>query len=210
MILSHRVRASFLLVLFLFHTFACSSTIPNQGTIPLATTYGDASVVATDVVLLGLPPNVMAGTTSGDAGTPPLVTTGGPNGEIIVPLRQREPAPFNGVLFNGPAIARVSVEFSGQQRMCLIDRRHDVDLLTARYTEDVQSLQLALATQARTDQILLNGRDADMVRLNRLLEQQTRASNPPHLGEGIVWAGAGFVLGVLIVGGIVIYANARP
>lgn len=212
MTLSHRVRASFLVALFLFHTFGCSSTIPGQGTtLPTQNYSTDASapIVLVDVALLGLPADGAVGIISSDAATT-LVTSGGPNGEAIVPLRQRDPAPFNGVLFNGPAVARVAVEFSAQQRMCLIDRRHDVDLLTARYTQDIESLRLALSTQGRTDQILLNGRDADLVRLNRLLDQQVRASRPPHLGEGVVWAGAGLLLGVLIVGGIVVYANARP
>lgn len=212
MTLFHRVQAFFLAGLMVFHTLGCSSTIPSQGTtLPTQTYSADASapIVLVDVMLLGLPADGGVGIISSDAETP-LVVNGGPNGEVIVPLRQRDPAPFNGVLFNGPAVARVSVEFSAQQRMCLIDRRHDVDLLTARYTQDIESLRLALTTQGRTDQILLDGRDADLVRLNRLLDQQVRASRPPHLAEGVVWAGAGLLLGVLIVGGIVVYANARP
>jgi hypothetical protein len=58
--------------------------------------------------------------------------------------------------------------------------------------------------------VLLNSRDADIARLNRLLEAQQRQNNGPHVLEGLVWAGGGLLVGALIVGGIVIAVNARP
>jgi hypothetical protein len=171
----------------------------------------DASVEPVDVALMGLP--IQDASTSSETS---FETSGlslsslGSNGELIVPLRQNASAPFSGVLFNGPAVARVSVEFTGLQQRCQIERQHDVSLVTARYTADTESLRLALETQRRTDDILLGSRNEDIARLNRLVAQQSTAINGPHIGEGLVWASGGLLMGVLIVGGVVIFASSRP
>lgn len=169
----------------------------------------DAGVrVYVDVPLLGLP-DTLEGTprTPSDA---TLVAPTSQNGELIVPLRQDVPAPFNGVLFNGPAVARVEVEFQAQRQRCQIERTRDLGLVVARYNADVASLHLALDTQERTANVLIESRDLDVARLNRLLESQTRASSGPHIGEGMIWAGGGFIVGAMVVGGIVIFASSRP
>jgi hypothetical protein len=175
-----------------------------------AATDDDASVlVSSDVPLLGLPDSGVEDTPS-QASDAPLFVPNNQNGELIVPLRQDATAPFNGVLFNGPAVARVSVEFQAQQQRCQIERNHDVGLVVARYNADVASLRLAMDTQERTANVLLSGRDQDIARLNRLLQTQTAASSGPHVTEGLIWAGGGLLVGVLVVGGIVVFANSHP
>lgn len=202
----NRLVSAFMLVLMLFHV-ACAST-PPRSTLP--TNITDAGVLApVDVPLQGLPDAYQSPEDAQDASIP-LTPGPGANGEAIVPLNRGAQAPFNGVLFNGPAVARVAVEFRAQQQRCTIDREHDLSLFRARYNADIASLQLALTTQLRTDQVLLNSRDADIARLNRLLEAQQRQNNGPHVLEGLVWAGGGLLVGALIVGGIVIAVNARP
>lgn len=201
-----------LLVLSLTIQLACAGTQGRPTTTP-PVAIADVSLPNADVALLGLPRD--AGQVTGedatdDASTVALVPGGGPNGEMIVPIRADARAPFTGVLFNGPAVGRVAVEFRTQAQRCLIDRQHDMDLAAARYTADVATLQLALTTQRRTDQVLINSRDVDIARLNRLLTEQQRASNGPHVGEGLIWAGGGLLLGALVVGGIVVFANIRP
>lgn len=161
------------------------------------------------VPLLGLPDASAVEDASRIPSDAPLFVPNNQNGELIVPLRQDASAPFNGVLFNGPAVARVSVEFRAEQQRCRIERAHDVGLVVARYNADVDSLNLALDTQQRTSQVLLSGRDQDIARLNRLLTSQTNASSGPHIGEGLIWASGGLLVGVVVVGGIVIFANAR-
>lgn len=208
-----RLISFFMAILMSFH-FACSSSQrpPVLTPYPVFSSLPDASqVIPVDVILLGLPETSIPH--SDDAGLPRV--EGGQGlfpagvGEVITPLHRGAVAPFNGVLFNGPAVARVSVEFRALQSRCLIERRHDTDLLIARYTADLASLRLALDTQVSTDRVLLNGRDADIARLQRVIQGQ-RPANGPHIGEGLIWAGGGLVVGALLVGGIVISTNIRP
>lgn len=207
----NRLTAIFLVWIALFNTLGCSG---SQRAIETSSLQQDATVIGPiEVPLLGLPVHEDAGASSDasflEAGTTPMFGAAH-NGELVVPLHQDASAPFNGVLFNGPAVARISVEFASQQRLCLIERNHDVGLVVARYDADVASLQLAIDTQRRTDNVLLSGRAQDVARLNRLLQTQVAASSGPHIGEGLIWAGGGLLAGVLVVGGIVIFANSRP
>lgn len=202
-----RFLSLFMAFLMVYHVVACAATPRRpEGTISSPPTLDAGQPSPVDVVLLGLPEG---GTDVVLPEVVSLITPGGANGEAIVPLAARAPAPFNGVLFNGPAVARVSVEFRGQQERCLIDRRHDVDLVVARYNADVASLQLALDTQSRMDQVLLTGRDQDIARLNRLLQAQT-PDRGPHIAEGLVWASGGLLLGAAVVGGILLLSNLPP
>ena len=89
-------------------------------------------------------------------------------GELISPLRTNQPAPFNGVLFNGPAIARIQVTFSGQQERCLIERRADLQTLSARAIADLQTQQnLYLSNQQRYE-VMLTNREQELQRLSNV------------------------------------------
>lgn len=200
-----------LLALVLAFLIACGGSQISQPTTPGFSTAQDASsLLSTEVPLLGLPDAGIEPDASAPAPDAPLFVPNNQNGELIVPLRQDASAPFNGVLFNGPAVARVSVEFQAQHQRCLIERTHDVGLVVARYNADVASLRLAMETQERTANVLISGRDRDITRLNRLLETQVAASSGPHISEGLIWAGGGLLVGVLVVGGVVIFANSHP
>src|SRR5574337_1182151 len=137
-----------------------------------------------------------------DAGTLNL-SNAGQNGEQITPMRQGDRAPYNGVLFNGPATAYLQVEYRSQAQRCLIDRQHDVSLAVARYNADIASMRLALDTQRRMDQIVINGRDQDISSLLRINDQLRRSSGP-NIGNDLLWAGGGFLIGAVLVGGIAI------
>jgi hypothetical protein len=204
-------KLALLFMLFVaFFRISCSAhpahtmptlTIPSQ----------DAGVVLppVDVVLQGLPERYQT-----DASTievQPVLSVGtGANGEMVTPLSMGSRAPYNGVLLNGPAVARISVEFRGQQERCMIEQNRAVSLVEARYTADTASLQLALDTLRRTDQVVINGLDSDVARLNRLLEVQRREASGPHVLEGLAWAGGGLLVGALIVGGVVLATTHRP
>lgn len=203
-----RLLALFLALLMIVNPLGCGGSQSMRPT--TGTTDDVASVlVSPDVPLLGLPDGGVEDAPS-QASDAPLFVPNNQNGELIVPLRQDASAPFNGVLFNGPAVARVSVEFQAQQQRCQIERNHDVGLVLARYNADVASLRLAMDTQERTANVLLSGRDQNIARLNRLLQTQTAASSGPHVTEGLIWAGGGLLVGVLVVGGIVVFANSHP
>jgi len=201
-----RVISSFMSFVMCFHV-ACSST-PQRSTFA-NTNPGSGTLSPVPVTLQGLPDASTVGEDTSDA-VQPLSSVPGSNGEAIVPLNRGSEAPFNGVLFNGPAVARVAVEFRALQQRCTLDRERDLSLFRARYNADIASFQLALNTQLRTDQVFLNSRDADIARLNRLLEGYQRQSNSPHVLEGLVWAGGGLIIGALIVGGIAISMPPRP
>lgn len=207
----HTKQTLSLLFIFLalFNALGCGTSQGLRATSPRSQTSVAGSVVAVEPSLLGIP-DAAASDASESVEDGPLFVPNSQNGELIIPLRQGAPAPVMGVLFNGPAVARVSVEFRAQRTRCEIERRRDVELVVARYNADVASMNLALQTQQRTDQVLITARDQDLARLNRLLETQTSASSGPHVTEGLIWAGGGLLLGVLIVGGVVVFANARP
>lgn len=92
----------------------------------------------------------------------------------------------------------------------MIERRHDVGLVSARYDADVATLNLARTTDARTANLLLSGRDQDIARLQRLLTTQTSENSGPRVGEGLIWASGGLIAGVLLVGGIVLLTRSSP
>ncbi len=201
-----------LIMLFLafFHA-ACSATPArvNSTLVIPPTDAGSNILVEPDVVLLGLPDSAPRDTFTHDS--QPILTLGtGTNGEIVTPLPVGTRAPYNGVLLNGSAVARISVEFRSQQDRCLIEQNRAVSLVEARYVADTASLRLVADTQRRTDQVIINGLDADIGRLNRLLETQQREASRPHVLEGLAWAGGGLVLGALIVGGVVLATTPRP
>jgi len=197
-----KVISFFFLFLAFINAFGCSS---NQGLRPTSSLADSSVLMPVDAQLLGLPEFSDAQVPT-DASMPVFSAQ---NGEQIVPLRQDASAPFNGVLFNGSAVARLTVEFQSQQQRCLIDRRHDADLLIARYNADIASLNLARSTEAQTASILLSGRDQDIARLQRLLTTQVNDNSGPHIGEGLIWASGGVILGVLLVGGIVLLVNSN-
>jgi hypothetical protein len=193
--------AVWLVLLMLLNAFGCGGPQNNKPSTVISRT--DAGLLgSTDVMLVGLPD-------ASEQPDVPSTTFLAANGESMVPLREHDRAPFNGVLFNNPAVARIAVEFQAQQQRCLIERNRDVGLVVARYNADISSLRLALDSQERTGNILIAARDQDVARLNRLLDTQNQTNSGLHVGEGLVWAGGGLLLGVLIVGGIVIFANAN-
>lgn len=188
---------SFILSITLFSflsSHGCGGATPTRPT-TLTLPHPNANIPLS-VVLVGLPDVVLTQT---DA-SPSL----GGDGEFVAPLAQDARAPFNGVLFNGPAVGRIAVEFQAVQQRCLVDRMHDADLLVARYNADVATLQVAMSTQQRTSQVLLNNRDLDVARLNRVI-----STNENHFVENLAWAGGGVLLGTLLVGGIFLFANIR-
>jgi len=114
------------------------------------------------------------------------------SGELVAPLRQGQPAPFPGVLFNGPATARVEVEFRGQQARCLIDRQADIDRVAARAVTDIRLLQVTLNTNSLSYNLMLRSRDEE---IQRLYEQLITATRPASVLSHVLTGASSFVLG---------------
>ena len=122
-----------------------------------------------------------------------VVDGAGPNGEIIAPLRTGQPAPFNGVLFNGPAVARIEVEFRGQAAQCRIDRQADLDRLRALAARDINMLNVGMNSQRAAYQLMLRSRDQEITRLYTYIQQ----NNTPQVNY---WPYIGLSLGGLVLG----------
>jgi hypothetical protein len=126
--------------------------------------------------------------------------------EVVTPLVQGTPAPYNGLIFNGPAIARVTVEFRAVQQRCAIEREHDRNLFQARYDADVATLRLAMETQERNNAIILQNREETITNLHSQLEN---TNSSPRITENLLWGAGGLAIGIILVGGIVVYANTN-
>lgn len=173
--------------------FSCSSTIPQSSTIqpPTLNNFQQQEDSSVDTDAYSYLPS-----TDGGINQLRIINS---NGEQITPLREHQRAPYNGVLFNGPATARLEIEFRGMQSQCLIDRRADVERVSAIARRDISILQNTISSNNRTSQILLSGRDAEINLLYRN-QQQLNSSNfsVPYLVIG--GAGAlvlGFGIGII-------------
>lgn len=164
----------------------------------------DASVPIIDMDVYNIEDATGHSSNLEDVRLPPIqvVDGRGINGEVIAPLRRGQQAPFDGVLFNGPALAYVEVEYRSQQNRCVIDRITELNRLRAQARTDISHLQVSYFTQQEIMRILLSGRDREITRLQNQLTQTIRASNnntlPLILGTvgGLVGGfGLGFTIG---------------
>lgn len=194
-------------VAFVMAVTMCAAACHPQ-TQPTLPDLHDGGITAVNTQVIG-PPSIVVRPLDPDAGGLNL-SNAGQNGEQITPMHTGDRAPHNGVLFNGPATAYVQVEFRAQAQRCVIDRQLDVAMAVARYNTDMQSMNLALDTQRRMDQILLTGRDADIASLLRINQQLQRASGP-NIGNDLLWAGGGFLVGAALIGGLALgFALSHP
>lgn len=128
----------------------------------------------------------------------------GPNGERLTPLRTGQPAPFNGVLLNGPAVARVDVEFRGQQTQCLINRQADVDRVTAMAIRDIEALTNSLDSQRRAYELMIRSRDSEITRLYDYSRNRNQPVNVwPYVAIGL----GGLALGIGATATIIILSR---
>lgn len=167
---------------------ACSATRPPPVVSPPSTITLDASValVDTDAYQITLPEASQVSINL------PIVDGSGPNGERIAPLRTGQPAPFNGVLFNGPSVARIEVEFRGQQAQCQINRQADIDRVVAMSIRDIQNLTASLEAQRRMYDVMIRSRDSE---LDRLYNHARNTNQPINY-----WPYIGIGLGGLVIG----------
>jgi hypothetical protein len=136
----------------------------------------------------------------------PLIDGVGPTGELIAPLRAGQPAPYNGVIFNGPAVARVVTEFQAQATQCVIDRQADVDRLRAIAIRDINLLNTSLVSQRRVYELMIQSRDIELRRFYNLTLQanNNNSINPWPIvlsGLGGLVLGGGIMSGILLLNG---------
>ncbi len=141
---------------------------------------------------------------------PRIVTDGGmgPNGELIAPLSVDVRTPFSGVLFNGPALAYLEVEYRAVQQRCLIDRRRETEEVVARYQAQLERLQVSLDSTIAQHRVIVSGRDREIESLNRVITQQTNSMSLTPL-QTMLYIGGGLLVGTLITG-TTAYVLTRP
>jgi hypothetical protein len=115
------------------------------------------------------------------------------NGELIAPVHQGQPAPFNGVVFNGPAVASIQVQYSAQQQRCMVDRRADMLTIGARAMADLDIMQSQYVAAQQRSIILLESRDREI----NTLRSQTHYN--PWLMTGIGLLGGLSIFGLTYV-----------
>lgn len=184
-----------ILVFFLFSclVFGCagsnlenlSTASPNSSTL----SYDAGQVPQPNPYTVELPP----------ASEVRLPTPNEDSGERVRPLRQGEAAPMNGLLFNGPAVARLEIEFRGQAAQCLIDRRADQQRLIARATADIQQLQTTIETDRRVNNILLEARDRELRQIYGTSNELIRRSSVPNVLNTVLWTAGGVLAGAGLV-----------
>jgi hypothetical protein len=122
------------------------------------------------------------------------------NGEAVSPIRRTQPAPFDGVVFNPAAVARVEVEFRGQQALCYVDSRRDQQAIAARANADLDRLIVSFRTHDSLARSIIEQQQRDYSTLVRAT-QQASSSN---VWRSVGWTTVG-VLSGLVVGGVVGY-----
>ena len=188
-----------ILIIFMLFLTACSGIQrplpppPNNLTVdagPLVFVNSDAyTIVLPPVPDVALRLNISDGRTD--------------SGEIISPLRTGQVAPIKGVLFNGPAVARIVVEFRGQAAQCRIDSQADLDRMAVMARRDIALLNLSLNSQRQAYTLMLASRDRDLTRLYTYIQQNNnpRVDPWPLVGVGLggLVLGAGIMTAILLL-----------
>lgn len=124
----------------------------------------------------------------------------GENGELITPIYRNQPAPYNGVLLNGAAVAYLQTEYNSLQQRCRIEHERIINQFIATYNANIQSLRLALTTQNRINQEIIQNR-------NREIEILLRNNNSNNNLNNILLFSGGILLGASITIGAVLIVN---
>lgn len=116
------------------------------------------------------------------------------HGERISPIRQNQPATFDGVVFNGAALAFIEVEFLNLVRRCLIERRADQERLIARATTDLRHLQLRYDSETGIYRSIVSERDREITRLQNMVSNSIQPRLTTILYDALLFGG-GIVFG---------------
>lgn len=124
--------------------------------------------------------------------------------EFIHPMHEGDQAPFNGVLFNAAAIARVEVEMNHQRQRCLIDQQTEIRRHVARSQADISLLESRIETNERINQIIIQARDQEI----QLLQRHLRANQSSPVWQYVVIGVGSAIVGAGIAGVAVHFSHA--
>lgn len=180
--------------------YSCSAATPRASTtLNALPQQADAAVVIRDTDVYVQEPMPSASALE-DVRIPPMTVVDGVgiHGEAIASMRSGQLAPFPGVLFNGPALAHLEVEYRGLAQRCTIDRITELNRLRAQARADLDHVDTILLTERQITNILLTGRDREIVRLQTQLNNVNNPSIVPTVlmitGSAVVGAG---VIGII-------------
>lgn len=192
-----------ILIAFLILQICCAHSGGTQIATPLSLQpRQDAGNILSDAPLARESFDVILPTLAQATNLPPLPVNDagtGPNGELIAAMNVGNRAPFSGTLFNGPALAYIEVEYRAVQERCMIDMRRETQEVAARYRAQLERLQASMDSFNAQHAIMIQGRDRQIQQLNRLVEQQRKASEN-NSWQTALWFGGGLLIGSFIVG----------
>ena len=112
--------------------------------------------------------------------------------EFVTSVRRARPAPFDGVLLNVPAAARLLVDITHRNAQCQVEVDRQLGLQRA-------SMQLRIDSEVSRREALQHLYDEMMAIRGRQIEQLTSRLRPPEWYErGEFWFGVGAVVGIVV------------
>lgn len=128
-------------------------------------------------------------------------STGG--AERITSVRRSRPAPFDGVLLNLPAAARLLIDTTQREAQCQIELDRQLGLQRA-------GMQLQIDTEVSRREALQTLHDEMIALRDRQIDDLTARLRPPEWYEsGEFWFGVGTALGLVVgvaVSVLIVYA----
>lgn len=113
----------------------------------------------------------------------------------VVAVARGERAPFDGILFDDDAVAKMKGKLDTAEQTCQVklDHQNDMSVANSKYTESIYESKLQLCSD--TSSARLQARDDEIKILTARLEQAERVKNRNQLyfGGGII-AGIGLTV----------------
>lgn len=123
----------------------------------------------------------------------------------ISPLKQGEKAPFDGVLLDAAAVAKIIVEQQEQEAKCLIDINREVSLAQAKLNLDLENLRASRDALEKELKIRVALKDEHITFLENEVGKNAKKAN-----NGKWWLVGGVAAGILLtIGGAFIIREIR-
>lgn len=100
-------------------------------------------------------------------------------------LKKGDEAPFNGTLFDPVATAKIISDKAFAERECLLNLKHEKDLLNATCEKETDLLSSALEIEKRKNNLIVNAQQEEIETLRKLAKGS----------DNTLWTAIGFALG---------------
>ena len=128
----------------------------------------------------------------------------------VSPLRQGQPATFDGVLFDTTAAAVVATERDFNHRQCEVFVNREVSLVRNQAVLDTANLNARVEALTSEQRVLSESRVREIERLTNALSASEERSNSFINSKGMFWFGLGIVLTAAVATGIYLGVTLSP